>query len=74
MVIAVYYLTIKFPNPTGIGYVKADQGIGRQCHNQSLQLSRQVVSKPDEVVIKDVLEIERDGSMITLDNLDSRLP
>ena len=46
MVIAVYCLTVKFPTPTGVGYVKIDQATTRQCHIQSLQLSRQSVGIP----------------------------
>ena len=72
MVIAVYFLTVKFLTPTRIEYIKVDQATAPQCHIQSLQLSKQAVSKPDEVVIKDVLAIERDGFMIALDSLDPR--
>ena len=72
MVTVVYCQTVKFLTPTGIGYVKVDQATTRKCHNQSLQLSRQAVFEPDEVVTRDFLAIERDGSMITLDNLDPR--
>ena len=72
MVTAVYCMTIKFLTPTRIGYVKVDQATTRQCHNQSLQLSRQAISEPDKVVTRDVLAIKRDGSTITLDNLDPK--
>ena len=41
-----------------------------QCHIQSMQLSKQLVTKPDKVITGDVLAIEWDKSRITLDNLD----
>ena len=44
----------------------------RQCHIQSIHLSKQVIPKLEEVVTKDILAIERDGSRIDVDDLDSR--
>ena len=70
MVTAVYYLTVKFMTLTKIKYIKADQAMARQCHIQSLHLSKQTVPKQDKVVTWDILAIERDGSMIILDGLD----
>ena len=72
MVFAVYCLTVKFPTPTRIGYIKADQAIVRQCHIQSIHLSKQAVSKLREVVTGDILAIERDGSIIDVNGLDPR--
>ena len=72
MVSTVYCLTVKLPTPTRIRYIKADQAITRQCHIQSIHLSKQAVSKPREVVIGDILAIERDGSGIDVDGLDSK--
>ena len=51
MVSAVYCLTIKFPIPTGVGYIKADQAMARQCHIQAIHLGKQVVCKPDSGTI-----------------------
>ena len=70
MITTVYYLTVKFSTPTKIGYTKANQATTRQFHFQSLQLSRQAIVKPTEVVTRDVLAIEWDGYGITLDNPD----
>ena len=39
---------------------------------QSLQLSRQVISEPGEVMTGDILAIERDGFAIILDDLNLR--
>ena len=64
MVIVVYCLIVKFPTPTGIRYVISNV--------ISLQLNRQAISEPDKVVTGDVLAIECDESMITLDSLDPR--
>ena len=72
MVTTVYCLIVKFPTLTGIRYIKADQAMAQQCHIQSLHLRKQVVPKPDNVVTSDILAIERNGSMITLDGLDSK--
>ena len=72
MVSTVYYLTIKISTTTRVGYIKVDQAMARQCHIQSIHLSKQAVSKPREVVIGDILAIERDGSRIDVDGLDSR--
>ena len=58
MVTTVYCLTIKFPSLIGIGYVKANQAITRQCQVQSLQLSGEAITRPNEVVVLDVLAIE----------------
>ena len=71
-VIMVYCLTVKFLTPTRIRYTKVDQATARQCHIQSLHLSKQVVLELDKVVTWDILAIECDGSMIMLDGLDSR--
>ena len=70
MVTIVYHLIVKFLTPTEIEFIKANQVMARQCHIQSLQLSKQAVTKPNKVITMDVLAIERDGSGITLDNLD----
>ena len=70
MVIAVYCLTVKFFTPMGIGNIKADQSTTRQCHIQSLHLSKQAILEPNKVVTWDILAIERDGSMIMLDGLN----
>ena len=70
MVSAVYYLTVKFPTLTGVGYIKVDQAMARQCHIQSIHLSKQAVSEPGEVVTVDILAIERDGSGINVEGLD----
>ena len=40
MVSTVYCLTVKFPTPTEVGYIKADQATARQCHIQAIHLSR----------------------------------
>ena len=40
MVTTVYSLTIKFSTSIVIGYIKTDQATSRQCHIQSLQLSK----------------------------------
>ena len=72
MVPVVYCLTVKFPTPTKVGYIKADQATARQCHIQAIHLSKQTVSEPEKVVIGDVLAIERDGSKIDIEDLDPR--
>ena len=74
MVIAVYYLIVKFLTPTRIKYIKVDQAMARQCHIQSLQLSKQAVSELDKVVIGDVLAIECDGYMIMFLDLKEDYP
>ena len=70
MVTVVYCLIVKFFTFTQIKYIKANQVTIRQCHIQSLQLSKQAVTKPDKVITRDVLAIEQDRSGITLDSLD----
>ena len=73
MVTAVYCLTIKFLTPTGVGYVKIDQATARQCHIQSLQLSRQSIGIPENDLSGDVLAIEQQiGMTIPLEELDPR--
>ena len=46
MVTTVYCLTIKFSTHTGVGYIKANQAMARQCHIQSIHLSKQAISEP----------------------------
>ena len=46
--------------------------MARQCHIQSLYLSKQAVPKPDRVVIGDILAIKHDDFMIMLDGLDPK--
>ena len=76
MVTAVYCLTIKFPTPIGVGYVKANLTTARQCHIQSLRIDRKTIGElagtPTELAMGgDVLAIDqRPGSDITLDSLD----
>ena len=72
MVSTVYCLTIKFPTPTKVGYIKADQATARQCHIQAIHLSRQAVSEPEKAVIGDVLAIGRSDSKIGIEDLDPR--
>ena len=72
LVSVVYYLTVKFPTPTGVGYIKADQATVRQCHIQVIHLNKQAVSEPEKVVTGDVLTIERDGSRIKVEDLNPR--
>ena len=73
MVTTMYYLTIKFPTPMRIKYVKANQTTTQKCHIQSLQLSGEVITKPIKVVVEDVLAIEhRVGEDIILDSLDPK--
>ena len=72
MVSAVYCLTIKFPTPTGVGYIKADQATARQCHIQAIHLSRQAVSEPEKAITGDVLAIDRSDSGIGIEDLDPR--
>ena len=72
MVSIIYYLTIKFPTPTGVGYIKADQVTAQQCHIQSIHLSKQAVFEPEKVVTGDVLAIKRNGSGIDREDLDPR--
>ena len=72
MVSTVYCLTVKFPTPTGVGYIKLDQVTARQCHIQAIHLSKQAVPELDKVVTGDVLAIERDGSEIDIEDLDLR--
>ena len=48
MVSMVYCLTIKFPTPTGVEYIKANQAMARQCHIQVIHLSKQIVPEPKE--------------------------
>ena len=72
MVSAVYCLTVKFPTPTGVGYIKADQATARQCHIQAIHLSKQVVSESENMVTGDILAIERDGSGVNIEDLDPR--
>ena len=71
MVTTVYCLMVKFPTSMRIRYVKVDQEMTRQCHIQSLQLSRQVVGEPEREVFGDVLAIEQsEGTELTFENLD----
>ena len=72
MVSVVYYLMIKFPNPTRVGYIKIDQVMARQCHIQSIHLSKQVVFEPGEVVTGDILAIECNNFRIDANGLDPR--
>ena len=72
MVSAIYCLTVKFPTPTGVGYIKVDQAMARQCHIQAIHLSKQIVPEPKEAVKEDILAIERDGSKINIEDLDPR--
>ena len=72
MVSAVYCLIVKFPTPTRVGYIKADQAMARQCHIQAMHLSKQTIPKLEETVIGDVLAIKRDGSKINIKDLDPR--
>ena len=72
MVSAVYYLIVKFPIPTGVGYIKTDQAMARQCHIQAIHLSKQTVLELEETVTGDVLAIECDGSKINIEDLDPR--
>ena len=63
MVTAVYCLTIKFPTPIGVEYVKANSTTAQQCHIQSLQIGKEIVREPtktsvEPVVGGDVLAIE----------------
>ena len=45
MVSAVYCLIVKFPTPTGVGYIKADQAMARLCHIQAIHLGKRFVSQ-----------------------------
>ena len=72
MVSAVYYLTVKFPTLTGVGYIKANQAMARQCHIQAIHLSKRTVPEPEEAVTGEVLAIECDGSKINIEDLDPR--
>ena len=72
MVSAVYCLTVKFPTPTRVGYIKVDQAMACQCHIQSIHLSKQVIPESKEVVIGDILATERDGLKINIVDLDPR--
>ena len=70
MVSVVYCLTVKFSTPTGVGYIKVDQATARQCHIQTIHLSKQAVSEPEKVVTGDILALERNGSAINIEDLD----
>ena len=72
IVSAVYCLTVKFPTPTGVGYIKTDQATARQCHIQAIHLSKQAVTESEKAVTGDVLAIERNGSGIDIEDLDLR--
>ena len=73
MVTTVYCLTVKFLTPTRVGYVKIDQATARQCHIQSLQLSRQSIGILGNDLSGDVLAIEQQtGMIIPLEELDPR--
>ena len=72
MVSTVYCLIVKFPTPIGVGYIKADQAMVRQCHIQAIHLSKQTVFEPEEAITGDVLAIERDDSKINIKDLDPR--
>ena len=72
MVSTVYYLTVKFPTPTRVGHIKEDQVMTRQCHIQSIHLSKQAVSELGKVVTWDILAIERDASKINVNGLDPK--
>ena len=39
MVTAIYCLTVKFPTPIGIGYMRSDQRTARQCHLLLIELA-----------------------------------
>ena len=72
MVSAVYCFIVKFPTPTGVGYIKADQATTRQCHIQAIHLSKQAVTEPEKAVTGDVMAIERNDSKIDIEDLDPR--
>ena len=55
MVMVVYCLTIKFPIPIRIRYVKANPTTERQCHIQSLQIGREVVGEPTTTPTKQAM-------------------
>lgn len=63
MVTTMYYLTIKFPTPTRVRYIKANPTTTRECHIQSLQMGKEAIREPPEASIElairgDVLAIE----------------
>ena len=72
MVSTIYCLTVKFPTLTRVGYIKADQITAQQCHIQTIHLSKQAVFELEKVVTGDVMAIERDGSGVNIEDLDSR--
>ena len=72
MVTAVYCLTVKFPTPIRVRYIKKDQAMARQCHIQFIHLSKQAIREPEKAVIGDILAIERDGSGISVDDFNPR--
>ena len=39
MITAVYCLMVKFPTPTGVGYMRSDQKTARQCHVISIEMA-----------------------------------
>lgn len=67
MVTVVYYLTVKFPTPTGIGFVRADLGKARQCKVRAIELTQNVPSRPSVKEIK-----SNNANQIPLDELNHR--
>ena len=72
MISTVYCLTVKFPTPTGVEYIKVDQATTWLCHIQAIHLSKQAVTESEKTVTGDVLAIERNGSGIDIEDLDLR--
>lgn len=67
MVTAVYYLTIKFLTPIGIGFVREDLRKVRECQVRPIELTQKAPSLPA------VMEIRGTGtSQIPLDKFDHR--
>ena len=62
MVKAVYYLTVKFPTPTGVGYMVADQSQARRCQVLSVQLAKQ------PLITKNPNHVESSAVMATSDS------
>jgi len=49
MVDAVYCLKVKFPTPSGVGYMQTDQYMARQCHLLSLVIAKKAAEATEEL-------------------------
>ncbi|XP_074351895.1 uncharacterized protein LOC141691046 [Apium graveolens] len=62
MVISIHHMTVKFSNPTGVGFSKSCQYESRICYNQALRVtesentSKEMVQPGEDVVLMEEVE------------------